>query len=81
MINCASLLIRYLDVYEISAMTYLNLNIQVYQRCDAVLLQFRKVANDSVRTDVLYIILLEFGIPIKVVRLIKMCLKSIADSG
>jgi len=33
-----------------------------------------KKANDSVRREVLYIILIEFGIPMKLVRLIKMCL-------
>jgi len=33
-----------------------------------------KKPNDSVRRDVLYLILIEFGIPMKVVRLIKMCL-------
>jgi hypothetical protein len=33
-----------------------------------------KKANDSVRREVLYNILIEFGIPMKLVRLIKMCL-------
>jgi hypothetical protein len=32
-----------------------------------------KKANDSVKREVLYNILLEFGIPKKLVRLIKMC--------
>ena len=32
-----------------------------------------KKANDSVRREVLYNILIEFGIPMKLVRLIKMC--------
>jgi hypothetical protein len=33
-----------------------------------------KIAYDSVRTEVLYNIVIEFGIPRKLVRLIKMCL-------
>jgi hypothetical protein len=33
-----------------------------------------KKACDSVRSDILYNILIEFGIPMKIVRLIKMCL-------
>jgi hypothetical protein len=33
-----------------------------------------KKANDSVRKEVLYNILIEFGIPVKLVSLIKMCL-------
>jgi hypothetical protein len=38
-----------------------------------LLIDFKK-ANDSVRREVLYIILIQFGVPIKLVRLIKMCL-------
>jgi len=33
-----------------------------------------KKTSDSVRREVLYNILIEFGIPMKLVRLIKMCL-------
>jgi hypothetical protein len=33
-----------------------------------------KKAYDSVRREVLYTILIEFGVPMKLVRLIKMCL-------
>jgi len=33
-----------------------------------------KKAYDSVRKEVLYNILIEFGVPMKLVRLIKMCL-------
>ena len=36
-----------------------------------------KTAYDSVRSEVLYSILIEFGIPMKLVRLIKMCLNEI----
>jgi hypothetical protein len=41
-----------------------------------LLLYQKKVTKtyDSVRREVLYGILIEFGIPIKLVRLIKMCL-------
>ena len=38
-------------------------------------------AYDSVRREVLYKILIEFGIPRKLVRLIKMSLKHITESG
>ena len=40
-----------------------------------------KKSYDSVRREALYSILIEFGIPKKVVRLIKMCLKPTAESG
>jgi hypothetical protein len=38
-----------------------------------LLIDFKK-AHDSVRREVVYNILIEFGIPMKVVRLVKMCL-------
>jgi hypothetical protein len=40
-----------------------------------------KKAYDSVKRGVLYNTLIEFGIPKKMVRLIKMCLKRVAESG
>ena len=40
-----------------------------------------KKAYDSVRRETLYNILIEFGIPTKLVRLIIMCLKRITESG
>jgi hypothetical protein len=40
-----------------------------------------KKAYDSVRREVLYNILTEFGIPKKLVRLTKMCLRVTEESG
>jgi len=40
-----------------------------------------KEAYDSVRREVLYNILIEFGVPKKLARLVKMCLKRIPESG
>ena len=40
-----------------------------------------RTAYDSVRREVLCNIIIEFGIPLKLVRLIKLCPKGIADSG
>jgi hypothetical protein len=42
-------------------------------------LDFKK-AYDSVRREVLYSILIEFGVPMEVVRLTKMCIKEIRSS-
>ena len=39
-----------------------------------------KKAYDSVRKEILYNILIQFGIHMKLVSLIKMCLKRIAES-
>ena len=44
------------------------------------LLMDLKKTYDSVREEVLYNILIEFGIPVKLVRLIEKCLKRIAES-
>ena len=40
-----------------------------------------KKAYDSFRREVLYYILIKFGIAMKLLKLIKMCLKRIAESG
>jgi hypothetical protein len=44
-------------------------NVKVHQKS----LDFKK-ASDSVRREVLYNILIEFGVPMKLVKLIKLCL-------
>jgi hypothetical protein len=61
-------LIRFLH----SSDTREKLGVQVHD----VFIDFKK-AYDSVRREVLYKILNEFGIPIKLVRVIKMCLNEI----
>jgi hypothetical protein len=49
-------------------------------RKDQLFIDFKK-AYDSVRREVLYNLIIEFGIPMKLVRLVKMCLmKPIAES-
>jgi hypothetical protein len=56
---------------------YWSYNEAVHQ----LFIDFKK-AYDSVRVGgVLYNILIEFGIPKKLVKLIKMCLKHVAESG
>jgi hypothetical protein len=42
--------------------------------CQLLIIRFCRKAYDSVRREVLYNILIEFGIPMNLVRLIKMCL-------
>jgi hypothetical protein len=44
-----------------------------YETVNQVFIYLKK-ANDSVRREVLYNILTRFGVPMKLVRLIKMCL-------
>jgi hypothetical protein len=46
---------------------------QILKKRMEIQLDFKK-AYDSVRMEVLYNILIEFGVPMKLVRLIKMCL-------
>jgi hypothetical protein len=43
------------------------------EKVHQLFIDFKK-AYDSVRKEVLYIILIEFGVPMKLVKLIKMCL-------
>jgi hypothetical protein len=43
------------------------------ERVHQLIIDFKK-AYDSVGREVLYNILIEFGVPMKLVRLIKMCL-------
>jgi hypothetical protein len=45
----------------------------VNERVHQLIIDFKK-AYDSVRREVLYNILIEFGVPIRLVQLIKMCL-------
>jgi len=52
---------------------YLRKKLEYNETVHQLFIDFRK-AYDSVRREVLFNILIEFGIPIKVVRLIKMCL-------
>jgi hypothetical protein len=53
----------------ITSYSVVNLSSSVHQ----LFVDFKK-AYDSVRREVLYNILTEFGVPMKLVRLIKMCL-------
>jgi hypothetical protein len=48
-------------------------NCEYNERVHQLFVDSKKV-YDSVRMEVLYIILIEFGVPMKLVRLIKMCL-------
>ena len=51
-----------------------------YSEAVQLFIDFKK-AYDSVRREIFFNILIEFGIPKKLVRLVKMCLKCIAESG
>jgi len=63
-----------LIIYSYSAFVkYLKKKWEYSEAVHRLFINFKK-AYDSVRREVLYNILIEFGIPIKVVRLIKMCL-------
>jgi hypothetical protein len=59
--------------YIIYLLYYLLFIIYLYYLFVILFIDFKK-AYDSVRREVLYNILIEFGIPMKLVRLIKMCL-------
>jgi hypothetical protein len=48
-------------------------NVSVVEQCISYFLDFEK-AYASVRREVLYNVLIEFGIALKLVRLIKICL-------
>jgi hypothetical protein len=52
---------------------YLRINENNMRAVPQLFMDFNK-DYDSVRREVLYDILIEFGIPVKIVRLIKMCL-------
>ena len=52
---------------------YFRKKLEYYEAVYQLFIDFRKT-YDSVRREVLFNILIEFGIPMKVVRLIKMCL-------
>jgi hypothetical protein len=54
--------------------TFWDIPTLVPETVHKVFIDFKK-ANDSVRREVLYSTLIEFRIPIKLVRFIKMCLK------
>jgi hypothetical protein len=63
---------RSLIKFLYSSYTREKLGVQLHE----VFIDFKK-AYDSVRREVLYKILTEFGIPIKSIRVIKMCLNKI----
>ena len=71
-----SAFIKYLKKREREREREREYNVAVHQ-----LFVYFKKAYDSVRREVLYNILTELGIPMKLVRIIKMCLKRVAESG
>ena len=60
-----------LTIYSASV-KYLRINGNTTKQCISSFTEFKK-AYDSVRKEVLYNILIEFSIPMKMVRLIKVC--------
>jgi hypothetical protein len=48
--------------------------VRYWRKNGSTVRQYISYVHDSVRREVLYNILIEFGIPMKLVRLIKMCL-------
>jgi hypothetical protein len=63
---------RLLILYS-ALVKYLKKKWEYNEAVHQIFINFKK-AYDSVRREVLYNILIEFGIPMKLVRLVKMCL-------
>ena len=58
---------------------YLRKKWQYNEAVHQLFVDFKK-AYDLARREILYNIFIEFGIPMKLVRIIKMCLKHVAES-